>query len=184
MRKSTYSVILFLMSLFFVSSFAQAGEVWSHYEPGNCLFGGDILVRNQCEILDATPFVLEGATIDNFETRIAVTDPTADQTITLPNDSGMVMLGESAVKSISVLKANLAIPSIAAQTCSDVAVTVTGAATGDVVDIGPPAALEANLSVCGFVSAANTTQIRICNPTASAIDPADTNSWRVTVFHY
>lgn len=184
MRKFNFFILLFLVSLFLAPFSAQAGEIWSHYEPGNCLFGGDILVRNQCQVLGATPFILEGATIDDYETSIAVTDPTADRTITLPNDSGTVMLGGSAVKTISVLEANVTIASIASQTCSDVAITVTGAAIGDAVDIGPPAALESNLSVCGFVSAANTTKIRLCNPTASAIDPADTNSWRVTVFHY
>jgi len=35
--------------------------------------------------------VFEGATDDNFETTIAVADPTADRTITLPNRSGTVI---------------------------------------------------------------------------------------------
>ena len=177
-------IIPFLLSLFLAIPSVQAAQVWSHYLPGNSLFGGNILVRNQCEILDATPFVLEGATIDNFETRIAVTDPTADRTITLPNDSGNVTLSDVSVKVLSVLKANLAIPSIAAQTCTDVTVTVPGANPGDAVALGPPATLEANLCVCAGVSAADTVDIRICNITASAIDPADTNSWQVSVFHY
>ena len=36
--------------------------------------------------------VFEGATDDSFETTLAVTDPTADRTITFPNDSGTVAL--------------------------------------------------------------------------------------------
>ncbi|HEC86054.1 MAG TPA: hypothetical protein ENI48_12565, partial [Thioploca sp.] len=36
--------------------------------------------------------LLEGATADDYETTLAVTDPTADQTITLPNASGTVVL--------------------------------------------------------------------------------------------
>lgn len=40
----------------------------------------------------STPFVLEGATADDFETTIAVTDPTADNTITLPNGTGTVYI--------------------------------------------------------------------------------------------
>lgn len=36
--------------------------------------------------------VFEGATADNFETTLAVTDPTADRTITLPNATGTVAL--------------------------------------------------------------------------------------------
>lgn len=36
--------------------------------------------------------VFEGATADNFETTLSVTDPTADRTITLPNATGTVAL--------------------------------------------------------------------------------------------
>lgn len=35
-------------------------------------------------------FIFEGATADSFETTLTVTDPTADQTITLPNATGVV----------------------------------------------------------------------------------------------
>ncbi len=38
------------------------------------------------------PLVLEGATADDYETTLAVTEPTADQTITLPNASGTIIL--------------------------------------------------------------------------------------------
>lgn len=40
----------------------------------------------------ATPIVLEGATDNAFETSLAVTDPTADRTITLPDSTGTVAL--------------------------------------------------------------------------------------------
>jgi hypothetical protein len=40
----------------------------------------------------ATPIILEGATADAHETTIAVTDPTADRTITLPDRTGTVVL--------------------------------------------------------------------------------------------
>ncbi|MFN9904288.1 MAG: hypothetical protein ACK55Z_37040, partial [bacterium] len=36
--------------------------------------------------------VFEGATADAFETTLAVTDPTADRTITLPDSTGTVAL--------------------------------------------------------------------------------------------
>jgi len=44
----------------------------------------------------ATPLVLEGATADEFETSISVTDPTADRTLTLADASGTVMLSSLA----------------------------------------------------------------------------------------
>lgn len=40
----------------------------------------------------ASPLILEGATANEFETTIAVTDPTADRTITLPDASGVPIL--------------------------------------------------------------------------------------------
>jgi hypothetical protein len=36
--------------------------------------------------------VFEGSTDDAFETTLTVADPTADRTITLPNDTGTVAL--------------------------------------------------------------------------------------------
>lgn len=52
----------------------------------------------------ASPLVLEGATADAFETTIAVTDPTADRTVTLPDVSGVPILSSAipdAAKAVS-----------------------------------------------------------------------------------
>jgi len=40
----------------------------------------------------ASPLVFEGSTADSFETTLAVTDPTADRTITLPNSTGTLVV--------------------------------------------------------------------------------------------
>ena len=40
--------------------------------------------------------VFEGATADDYETTVTVTDPTADRTVTIPNQTGTVMLWQSA----------------------------------------------------------------------------------------
>lgn len=76
--------------------------------------------------------------------------------------------------------ATLDFPSIAANTCQELTITVTDAVVGDAVKLGAPAALEANLTFSGFVSAANTVTIRVCNPTVGAINPASA-TWRATV---
>ena len=47
-----------------------------------------------------TSIIFEGATADAFETTLAVTDPTADRTITLPNSSGTVALTSDIVPSV------------------------------------------------------------------------------------
>lgn len=77
--------------------------------------------------------------------------------------------------------ASLNFPSIAAGTVSVLTITVTGAATGDSVALGPPSGLESNLIAFGRVSAADTVTVRLYNPTGSAIDPAAA-TWRATVF--
>ena len=46
-------------------------------------------------IQGASPLVFEGATANAFETTLAVTDPTADRTITLPDASGTVAFTSS-----------------------------------------------------------------------------------------
>lgn len=50
--------------------------------------------------------------------------------------------------------------------------TLTGAATGDNVAASWPAALESGLMPFGFVSAANTVSVRLCNFSGAALDPA------------
>jgi len=46
-------------------------------------------------IFSGGSIIFEGATDDGFETTLAVTDPTADRTITLPDLSGNVVLDTS-----------------------------------------------------------------------------------------
>ena len=43
-----------------------------------------------------TSLVFEGATADAFETTLTVVDPTADRTITIPNETGTLITSASA----------------------------------------------------------------------------------------
>jgi hypothetical protein len=62
-------------------------------------------------------------------------------------------------------------PNTLAQTSSDLTITVTGAAVGDIVILGTPVQ-GANSTFTAFVSAANTVTVRMNNYSALAIDPA------------
>lgn len=53
---------------------------------------GVLYVHEGIRVDSATPFVLEGATGNAHETSIAVINPTADNTITLPDATGTVAL--------------------------------------------------------------------------------------------
>lgn len=44
----------------------------------------------------ATPIVMEGVTADAYETTFAITDPTADRTVTIPNKTGQVQMASAA----------------------------------------------------------------------------------------
>ena len=57
---------------------------------GNFYVDGTTTTVNQTEVNVQNAFVFEGATADNYETTLTITDPTADRTITLPDAAGTV----------------------------------------------------------------------------------------------
>jgi hypothetical protein len=78
--------------------------------------------------------------------------------------------------------ATLDFPSISSNHSEELTITVTGASTGDVVMLGAPAAIESNLTWCGYVSAADTVTVRLHNSSGGAIDPASA-TWKATVIN-
>lgn len=67
----------------------------------NVTIGGDLIVNGTTTTVNSTQvniqnaFVFEGSTADAYETTLTVTDPTADRTITLPDESGDVIIGKN-----------------------------------------------------------------------------------------
>lgn len=70
--------------------------------------------------------------------------------------------------------------SINAAASEDLTIAVTGAAVGDSVSLGLPAAPTAGIVFQAFVSAANTVTVRATNITAGAVNPASA-TYRATV---
>lgn len=67
--------------------YVQAADTYAFWaDAGLSRFDGGV------EIQGGSPIILEGATDNAFETTLAVSDPSADNTITLPNASGVVCL--------------------------------------------------------------------------------------------
>jgi hypothetical protein len=91
--------------------------------------------------------------------------------------------GGTPIAKVLSAAATLDFPSTAAGTSSELSVTVTGAAVGDPVSLGLPAAPDANTSYSGYVSGANTVKVRFNNYSAGAIDPASA-SFRPMVSHF
>lgn len=55
-------------------------------------FGGDSNALMPGIQFDSNGIIFEGASIDNFETRLIVEDPTADRTVTIPNYTGEIIV--------------------------------------------------------------------------------------------
>lgn len=97
--------------------------------------------------------------------------------------NGTVKCSAATAREAGVLTntATLDFTSIGALGSQDKTITVTGAAVGDAVAIGLPAAPAAGIVFFGFVSATNTVTIRGMNITGLGVDPASA-TYRATVF--
>ncbi len=96
---------------------------------------------------------------------------------------GTAITGHFSATVINVVSA-----SIGAAACANYAtVTLSGAAVGDTAIANPTTIAggieTVNLSWSAFATAGNVV-IRACNPTATAIDTPDTQTWRVGVWKY
>jgi len=87
----------------------------------------------------------------------------------------------------AIYSANVALTftSISAVTGQEQPATVTGARVGDDVSASPPNNLgNTALLWNARVSADNTVQVRVINPTAGALTPTSPSTWRITVIRY
>jgi hypothetical protein len=91
--------------------------------------------------------------------------------------------GGTPIAAILSVTATLDFGSVAAQTSADLAVSITGAAVGDLVIITSPGTVDANACYTGRVSATDTISVRFNNYSAAAIDPAS-GTYRVAAFKF
>jgi hypothetical protein len=100
--------------------------------------------------------------------------------------TGGVRVGSSTatpIVNVFSATATLDFPSISSNSTEVLTITVTGAAVGDVVHLGPPSTIEAGLTWSGFVSATNTVTIRLHNTSGGAVNPASA-TWRAAVTRF
>jgi hypothetical protein len=74
-------------------------------------------------------------------------------------------------------------PSVANGAKALLTITVTGAATGDTVNLGPPSTFNSGFVYSGFVSATNTVTVTVGNLSGGAVDLAS-GSWRADVWKH
>jgi hypothetical protein len=116
----------------------------------------------------------------NYEFDIDQTVGASEDNYVLTYDNGD---GQISLEPISLSgSATLDFGSTSAQSSSDLTITVTGAADGDVVSLGVPnASVNANTNYTAWVSAANTVTVRFNNYSSGAVDPAS-GTFKVKVF--
>lgn len=113
-------------------------------------------------------------------------DLQGDATVSGATTTGSVVVGGgTAVVGILSATASLDFTAIAANTCEDLTITVTGAAANNSVSLGLPHALyEAGAIYAGWVSAADTVSVRRCNVTTGALTNVAAATVRATVIKY
>lgn len=130
--------------------------------------------------------VFEGATADGFEISVVPEDAGADATISLPANTGNVLLVGGTVGSSEITLTNVDLDttdnSVAANVCEDQAgVTAAGVATTDtLIWTQTSTDLSPNFSVGAIMpTGAGSVTIRICNQTAGALDPGAVADFRL-----
>ncbi len=93
--------------------------------------------------------------------------------------TGLSIGGGAALRQVLAMTASLDFTALAANSCEELSVPVAGAADGDVVSLGIPAALanvDTKATFFGFVAAAGTVKVRRCNVAVTrTADPAAAN---------
>jgi len=118
--------------------------------------GGTVL--GNLEIGTTGTLTFEGSTADGFETTLAVTDPTADRTITLPDQTGTVIVSGNAsiVNADIAANAEIAVSKLANGTVNQVLVT-----DGTDVSWSNDLTLAGNLTVNGTTTTVNTETLTV-----------------------
>lgn len=107
MKKLICLAIAIGLSVWAVIAFASYGTAnYSEVGGANWVIGGGGLTGEFLVDVDGT-LHFEGATADDFETAIAVTDPTADRTITFP-DSDQTVGTATSIQDDLIVKADFA----------------------------------------------------------------------------
>jgi len=157
-------------------------------------------IEASADVTDTTNVTAAGALMDSELTNeaavkainqgLATTDDVEFNGITLSTDLAITEGGTGA-STASAARTNLGFitatatldfPSISSNHSEELTMTVTGAATGDVVILGAPSAIESGLTWCGYVSAADTVTVRLHNSSGDSVNPASA-TWKATVIN-
>lgn len=120
--------------------------------------------------------------------QVASTNLVTGNTVVLTNGTvaateGIIWQGGAQLTNVYTATATLDFGNVSTIGCADLTIAVTGAALGDVVDLGVPnASIVANSSYSAWVSAADTVTVRFCalisGDPASGVFRAEVHKWK------
>ncbi|GGH18668.1 sialidase family protein [Mucilaginibacter phyllosphaerae] len=152
------------------------GNILTPNLPAGTVASGSIVVTNTTtKNLQLVPFA-------TAFTNVALTGIPTAPTAPVTTNTTQIATTANVMSHFLTATATLAFPATAAQTSSELTITVNGAVDGDVVSVGVPnAASNANSCFTARVSAANTVSVKFNNYSSAAITPASA-TFKVTVF--
>jgi len=120
---------------------------------------GNLTITGNLEIGSTGSLTFEGSTADGFETTLAVTNPTADRTITLPNVSGTVVTTGDTGSVTSTMLADGTIIDADISATAEIAVSklANGTANQVIVTDGTNVSWSDNLTLAGDLTVNGTT---------------------------
>ena len=130
-------------------------------------------ITGTLEIGSTGALVFEGSANDGFETTIAVTDPTADRTITFPNVTGNVVTTGDSGTVTSTMIANGTIANADISATAAIAFSKLAALTGGHIIVGNSSNVPTAVAVSGDITLSNT---GVASIASGAIVNADINA--------
>ena len=124
---------------------------------GTATFAGDVVLGT------ASSLTFEGSSADDYETTFAITNPTADRTITFPNVTGTIITtGDSGTVTNAMLAGSIALTKLASLT------------SGQLI-VGNSSNVAAAVALSGDATISNSGALTIANDAVTAAKLADTS---------